>query len=102
MEGPSTQNGITVIIVRRLSGQPLAINPDLLGRIESTPDTILVMLDGTRFIVRQSMDEVVDLVREYRANVVARALRAPGEEPLEADGGQDAVILRMPVAIEGH
>ena len=74
MDGPMTENGCAVIIVNRLSGQELAVNPDLLGRMESTPDTILVLLDGTRYIVRQSMDEIIDLICDFRARVISRAL----------------------------
>jgi Uncharacterized protein, possibly involved in motility len=69
-----------VIIVNRLSGQELAVNPDLLGRMESTPDTILVLLDGTRYIVRQSMPEIIDLICDYRACVIARALADTTED----------------------
>lgn len=68
-----------MIIVRRLTGQPFAINPDLIERIECTPDTILVLLDGTRYIVNESLDEVVSLVQDHRAAIVARSLHLGAE-----------------------
>lgn len=79
----------TVIIVRRLTGQPFAINPDLIERIECTPDTILVLLDGTRYIVNESLDEIVSMVQDHRAAIVARSLQlgtdGPDLEPVPAD-----------------
>jgi len=63
----------TVIIVTRLNGSQFAINPDLLQRIDSTPDTILTLVDSTKFIVKEPMAEVIDLITTYRATLVARA-----------------------------
>ena len=63
----------TVIIVTRLNGSQFAINPDLLQRIDTTPDTILTLVDGTKFIVQEPMEQVIDLITTYRATLVARA-----------------------------
>jgi flagellar protein FlbD len=63
----------TVIIVTRLNGTQFAINPDLLQRIDTTPDTILTLVDGTKFIVKEPMELVIDLITSYRATLVARA-----------------------------
>ncbi|WP_226925493.1 flagellar FlbD family protein [Georgenia thermotolerans] len=93
-----------MIIVRRLTGQPFAINPDLIERIECTPDTILVLLDGTRYIVNESMDEIVALIQDHRAAIVARSLNistteaAPAERP-EVD---DNVIVPLPTRPRGE
>ena len=63
-----------MIVVTRLNGPKFAVNPDLLQRVESTPDTILSLIDGTKYIVAESMDEVTALVVEYRARVVAATM----------------------------
>lgn len=65
--------GFAVIIVTRLNGPQFAINPDLLQRIDSTPDTILTLVDGTKYIVQESMTDVIELITDYRAILVARA-----------------------------
>lgn len=95
-----------MIIVRRLTDQPFAVNPDLIERVESTPDTILVLVDGTRYLVRESLTEIVDLVREFRAGVVSGALNppaytrhTPGAQRAEARGerpGEDTVVVPLP------
>lgn len=62
-----------MVILTRLNGTPVAINPDLIERADTTPDTVLTLVDGTKYLVKETMAEVVELVREFRASVVARA-----------------------------
>lgn len=68
-----------MILVTRLTGAAFAVNPDLLERVEATPDTVLTLIDGTKYLVAESVLEVIELVRDYRASVVAsaRSLREP-------------------------
>lgn len=62
-----------MIVVTRLNGPPFAVNPDLVQRIDSAPDTILTLVDGTKFIVQESMAEVIELVNDHRSHMIARA-----------------------------
>ncbi len=52
-----------MIVVTRLHGSVLALNCDLIERVEATPRTILTMVDGSRYVVRESVAEIVDKVR---------------------------------------
>ncbi len=63
-----------VIVVTRLAGPQFAVNPDLIQRIETTPDTILTLIDGTKYVIAESLDEVTDRIITYRASVVARTM----------------------------
>jgi len=60
-----------MIVVTRLNNSQFAINPDLIERIHSNPDTTLVMVDGAKYIVTESMDQVIDKIAHYRARVIA-------------------------------
>ena len=71
-----------MILVTRLNGSPFAVNPDLLERVEPTPDTVLTLIDGTKYLVTESVTEVIALVRDFRASVVVAARALPAE-PLE-------------------
>ena len=62
-----------MIRVTRLNGEQFALNPDLIERVEGHPDTVVFLVDGTRYIVRESVDEVLDEIREYRASILATA-----------------------------
>ncbi len=62
-----------MIVVTRLNGSGFAVNPDLVERIQETPDTTLIMVDGAKYIVRESMADVIDLIASYRARIVGMA-----------------------------
>jgi flagellar protein FlbD len=62
-----------VIRVTRLNGEHFALNPDLIERVEGHPDTVLFLVDGAKYIVREGVDEVLDEIREARASIYATA-----------------------------
>jgi len=72
------------------------INPDLIQMVEANPDTVITLTNGSRFVVAESPAEVADLVSEWRATVVTRAITAPlvANHPRVADAvGQ---VLNFP------
>jgi flagellar protein FlbD len=60
-----------MIVVTRLNDSQFAINPDLIERITANPDTTLIMVDGAKYIVTESMTEVIELISRWRATVIA-------------------------------
>ena len=62
-----------MIVVTRLNETQFAVNPDLIERINANPDTTLVMVDGAKYIVTESMSEIIDRIAQYRARVVSLA-----------------------------
>jgi flagellar protein FlbD len=87
-------DGAAVIIVTRLNGSQFSVNPDLLQRIDSTPDTVLTLFDGTRYLVLEPMDEVIERIIEYRATLIARAQTMQPGQPLRVvvDRAQEAPL----------
>jgi flagellar protein FlbD len=72
-----------VITLTRLSGSTFALNSDLIERVDSTPDTVITLVDGTKYVVREELREVVDAIREYRGAVIAESARmANGDDVL--------------------
>ena len=72
-----------MIILTRLNGSQVGLNPDLIERVEATGDTVVSLIDGTRYVVSESCAEIVDRVVEFRARVLAAA--DAGLELLEQD-----------------
>jgi flagellar protein FlbD len=71
-----------VIILTRLGGSEMAVNPDLIERADRTPDTVITMADGHKLVVAESLTELVTRVRHWRASVAAEAFQAVrGEQP---------------------
>ena len=85
-----------MIRVTRLNGEQFALNPDLIERVEAHPDTVAFIVDGTKYVVRESVDEVLQEIREYRAGILATSYemdrgeyRAPAPE---SSRGHSAVV----------
>ena len=57
----------------RLGGPVFALNPDLIERAEATPDTVVTLVNGSKYVIRESLEELTALIRAYRADVVAAA-----------------------------
>jgi flagellar protein FlbD len=70
-----------VILLTRLGGPVFALNPDLIERADCTPDTVITLVDGKKYIVAESLPEVISLIRQYRANVVADAQHLAHQAP---------------------
>jgi flagellar protein FlbD len=68
-----------MIIVTRLGGPPFAVNPDLIERAECSPDTVVTLVDGTKYVIAESVSELIALVRDYRASIIAAASAAEAE-----------------------
>jgi flagellar protein FlbD len=60
-----------MITVTRLNGPSFALNPDLIERVEATPDTVIHLVGGTNYLVVESVEEIITRIRESRAAVIA-------------------------------
>jgi flagellar protein FlbD len=78
-----------LILVTRLNGAVFALNPDLVERADCTPDTVITLVDGTKYIIAESVPEFIDSVRHYRASLIAQASRIESEPALLAVAGSE-------------
>lgn len=62
-----------MILVHRLRGEAVWLNPDLIESVESTPDTVVTLVDGRRAVVADPVDEVVERILHFRASVLVTA-----------------------------
>ena len=62
-----------MVTLTRLSGSVFALNSDLIERVDSTPDTVITLVDGKKYVARESLDEVVAAIRAYRGQVIAES-----------------------------
>ncbi|HEY1531670.1 MAG TPA: flagellar FlbD family protein [Galbitalea sp.] len=89
-----------MIILTKLNNSRFAVNPDLVERIHSNPDTTLTLVDGTTHIVTESMAEVIELIAEYRAKVIsiARSMEPREARPMRAASSGTLAHLPEPVS----
>jgi flagellar protein FlbD len=66
-----------MITLHRLGhdGGQFQLNPDLVVTVEANPDTVICLSTGSRVLVCESPEEVVDAVREWRVGILAGALK---------------------------
>ena len=64
-----------MIELTRLNGNPLVVNSDLIKTAESSPDTMLTLINGEKLIVREDCAEVTERVLAYRARLLAGVAR---------------------------
>ena len=57
--------------ITKLNGTRILINPDLIEIIESTPDTVISLTTGRKIIVKESRQEINNLVKSYRKEISA-------------------------------
>jgi flagellar protein FlbD len=78
-----------MIRLTRINHEPLVLNSDLIEHIETTPDTVISMTTGQKFMVLESPDEVIDRVILFRHSIgsclVRRGSTRDSDEPAIAD-----------------
>jgi flagellar protein FlbD len=60
-----------MIELTRLNGTAMVLNSDLIKTAEASPDTMLTLINGEKLIVRETLEQVVERVKQYRANLLA-------------------------------
>lgn len=60
-----------MILVHRLDGAPFYLNAEIVETVEATPDTVIVLVNGHRYIVRESVEEVISRILNYRRFLLA-------------------------------
>lgn len=60
-----------MIRLTRINRTPLIVNSDLIEHIETTPDTVISMTTGQKFVVLEPPDEVIEKVIEFRRAICA-------------------------------
>ncbi len=71
------------------NGKRIALNVDLIEKVEETPDTVITLTNGARYLVQESIDEIIDKSIEARARVMNLA-----QSMLVPPDGQRLRLLR--------
>ena len=60
-----------MIALRRLNGTEFWLNPELIEQIDRAPDTVITLTTGNNMIVKESVEEVIEKILEYRGKIHA-------------------------------
>ena len=86
-----------MIQVKRLDGQDMILNAELIFSIQKTPDTLIRFTTGERLMVREDMNEIMGKVMEYR-----RTIHTPLPHLLEEEEEIDVTSEITPAFSEEH
>jgi flagellar protein FlbD len=77
-----------MIKLHRLNNEEFVLNASLIEQVESTPDTIILLTNGKRLMVRDALDDVVRAVVAYKqlCHGAVKVIRQSPEVPALGDG----------------
>ena len=73
-----------MIQVSRLNKTPFILNSDWIETVEATPDTVILLINGKRYVVAEPVDEIVRRVVEYK-RIAGFMAKTPYGGPANAD-----------------
>lgn len=54
-----------MITVTRINGKEFVLNCDLIETMEETPDTVITLTGGNKYVVSESMEVLIDRITKY-------------------------------------
>jgi flagellar protein FlbD len=60
-----------MIQLTRLNNARFAVNSDLIKYVEEAPDTVLTLVGGEKLVVRESTEQVIERVRDFRRSILS-------------------------------
>lgn len=88
-----------MITVTRLPGSVFALNSDLIERVDATPDTVITLVDGKKYVVRESLADVVAAICAYRGAIIAEGtqIRVTDQTKPDADPVEPRRLTAVPL-----
>ena len=78
-----------MIELHRLNGELFLLNSDMIETIDVTPDTVIRLLNGHRYIVLEKMHEICDKILAFRKSAGYTCIVANSAEELSDSCGYD-------------
>lgn len=60
-----------MIEVTKINNEKILLNAELIETVESTPDTVITLTTGRKIIVKESRQDLKNLVKSYRKDIFA-------------------------------
>lgn len=57
-----------MIYLTKIGGKEIILNEDMIESVSQNPDTIVILSNGHSYIVKESMDEIMDRVIAFNRN----------------------------------
>ena len=67
-----------MIAVTCRNGKHFSVDPTTIERVETDPDTVIHLVDGTKFVVSNGFDDLLRSIADHRATVLVARKRLAG------------------------
>lgn len=67
-----------MIAVTCRNGEHFSVDPMHIERVESDPDTVVHLVDGTKYVVAERFDDLLRTIRDHRAALTVVQKRLAG------------------------
>jgi len=67
-----------MIAVTCRNGEHFSVDPVHIERVETDPDTIIHLVDGTKFVIDQTFDQLLRTISDHRATVLVAQKQLAG------------------------
>lgn len=64
-----------MIELTKLNDIKFSINPELIEIVETTPDTVITLTTGRKLIVKESRQDIKNLVLSYKRKIYSELLK---------------------------
>ncbi len=58
-----------MITLHRLNDSPIVVNLDHIETVEPTPDTTVTLTSGKKLVVKETVEEIIQLALRYKARI---------------------------------
>jgi uncharacterized protein YlzI (FlbEa/FlbD family) len=90
-----------VIAVTCRNGEHFSVDPEHIERVETTPDTVIHLVDGTKYVVSEKFDDLLRTIQGHRATLLVVQQRLYGGIAELADHRADLRIERRSRSRDG-
>ncbi len=59
-----------MIALTRINGKVFVLNAELIEVLEQTPDTVITLVNGNKYVVSESVDDIIDKIVKYRKRLI--------------------------------
>jgi uncharacterized protein YlzI (FlbEa/FlbD family) len=67
-----------VIAVTCRNGEHFSVDPMSIERVETDPDVVVHLVDGTKYVIGETFDQLMRSIRDHRATMVVARKRLGG------------------------
>ena len=83
-----------MIAVTCRNGEHFSVDPEAIERIETSPDTVVHLVDGSKYVVSEGLDDLIRSIRDHRAILLVAQQQLYGGIAKVADHRADLRVER--------